>query len=68
MTRDNLKFASSNKYEVGSAPPTGYVQWHEWAAAQHKGGLRQRQCRTCGLWKFPQEMAAHNNLQGLPCP
>lgn len=42
-------------YKAGDPPPTGYLQWHEWARAQIKGGLRQRRCRVCGLWQFPQE-------------
>jgi len=59
MSRDNRKFAASNAFEVGSQPPAGYVAWHEWAAAQHRGGLRQVQRKCCGLWKFPQEVCSH---------
>ena len=46
-------------YKVGSLPPegNGYVEWHEWAAAQHKAGLRQCECAKCGLWKYPQELS-----------
>ncbi len=33
-----------------------YLAWHEWAAAQHKAWLRQRQCCRCGLWNYPQEL------------
>lgn len=36
-------------------PPSGYLQWHEWARAQIKAGLRQKRCPKCGLWRFPQE-------------
>jgi hypothetical protein len=43
------------EFEPGSQPPTGYVQWHEWARAQVRHGIRQRKCKTCGLWRFPQE-------------
>lgn len=46
-------------YRVGSQPPEGYCAWHEWAAAQAKGGLVQKQCPTCGLWRFPQEKCDH---------
>ena len=42
-------------YKAGDPPPSGYLQWHEWARAQIKAGLRQRRCRVCGLWQFPQE-------------
>jgi hypothetical protein len=58
VTRDN------NDSEVGSQPPSGYVQWHEWAAAQHRGGLRQQQRKCCGLWKFPQEVCPHPQTAG----
>lgn len=43
---------------VGSLPPSGYVEWHDWAAAQHRGGLRQTQ-QPCGHWLFPQEIGVH---------
>lgn len=62
MSRDNKKFAAANDYEIGSLPPSGYVQWHEWAAAQHRGGLRQKQ-QPCGHWLFPQEIGVHQ----CPC-
>jgi len=58
MSRDNRKFAVANSFELGSQPPSAYVAWHEWAAAQHRGGLRQTQC-SCGLWRFPQEVCTH---------
>lgn len=67
MTRDNKQFSASIDYEVGSPPPSGYVAWHEWAAAQGRGGLKQSQCPNCGLWLFPQELKGHNNVGGLPC-
>lgn len=59
MSRDNRKFAVASTFEVGSLPPSGYVAWHEWAAAQHRGGLRQARCRGCGLWLYPQERDGH---------
>jgi len=43
------------KYKVGDPAPTGYLEWHEWARVQHRGGLRQHRCRICGNWEFPQE-------------
>lgn len=45
----------AGSYKPGDPTPTGYVQWHEWAGVQYAAGLRQRQCRKCRLWKFPQE-------------
>ena len=45
------------KWAVGSQPPDGYVAWHEWAKAQHEGGLRQKRCGLCSLCRFPQEMS-----------
>ena len=35
----------------------GDPAWHEWAEAQHKAGLRQKQCGKCGLWRYPQELS-----------
>lgn len=43
------------EFKPGDPPPDGYLQWHEWARVQHKNGLKQRKCRVCGLWRFPQE-------------
>lgn len=44
-------------YRPGDLPPEGYLQWHAWAEAQHKAGIRQVQCPTCGLWRTPQELS-----------
>ncbi len=60
MTRNNSNFTTRDHYDVGTLPPAGYVAWHYWAEDQHKGGLRQKQCPTCGLWKFPQEACQHS--------
>lgn len=48
-------------YKVGDPRPVpdGYLQWHEWAGIQHKGGLRQRPCKNCGRYLFPQEVEGH---------
>jgi hypothetical protein len=48
-------FPDKSPWPVGSPRPEGYIAFFDWAAAQHRGGLRQRQCPTCRLWKFPQE-------------
>lgn len=53
-------FPEPSAFEVGSQPPAGYVAWHEWAAAQGRGGLRQKQCKVCKLWRFPQEECDHS--------
>jgi len=42
-------------FKKGDPPPEGYLQWHEWAKAQHKAGLRQRLCKSCAKYHFPQE-------------
>jgi len=47
-------------FNVGDPAPEGYLEWHEWARIQHKGGLRQRYCQTCQLYKFPQEKCGHD--------
>ena len=44
-------------YKPGDPAPEGYLAWHEWAEAQHKAGLRQKQCGKCGLWRYPQELS-----------
>lgn len=49
----HIDFARS--FKPGDPPPSGYLDWHEWARVQHKAGLRQKQCRECGLWRYPQE-------------
>lgn len=46
-------------YQPGDPAPKGYMQWHEWAKVQHRGGLRQGRCRNCGDWLFPQEVKGH---------
>jgi hypothetical protein len=45
----------AGEYKPGDPPPDGYAEWHEWARVQLRGGLRQRKCRVCGLFRFPQE-------------
>jgi uncharacterized OB-fold protein len=42
-------------YKPGDPKPGAYVARSEWADGQLRAGLRQRRCRTCGLWRFPQE-------------
>ena len=34
-----------------------YLAWHAWADVQYKAGIRQKQCRRCGLWRTPQELS-----------
>lgn len=67
MTRDNREFGAHVQYPVGSMPPSSYIAKQDWATSQLRGGLRQKQCRRCGLWLFPQEIAAHNGFDGMPC-
>lgn len=50
--------------DLNCPPPEGYVAWHEWAEAQYKAGLRQKQCTVCGRWLFPQEQAGHKHYVG----
>jgi hypothetical protein len=54
---DDLK----RDWPKGCAPPTGYVEWHNWAEAQDAHGLKQTRCKRCALWFFPQEAPAHIN-------
>ena len=46
-------------FAVGSLPPPDYLGWQGWAGVQHRAGLRQRPCASCGLWLFPQERQGH---------
>ena len=45
------------KKAVENNPPAGYVEWHEWAEAQHNAGIKQIQCAKCGLWNAPHEFS-----------
>lgn len=47
-------------YKPGDLPPTGYLEWHEWAEVQRNAGIKQRQCGKCGKWKTPQEMSKNH--------
>jgi hypothetical protein len=46
-------------YPSGCPRPDGYVEFFEWAEAQAGHGLKQRKCRRCQRYYFPQEYAAH---------
>ena len=50
------------KFNVGDPEPSGYLEWHEWARVQHRGGLRQAR-RACGKLHFPQEVCQHMEAQ-----
>lgn len=56
--REYLKVIRES-FPKGSAPPTGYVDWHNWAEAQDSFGLKQKQCSRCERWFFPQEASSH---------
>ncbi len=49
-------------FKPGDPAPAGYLQWHEWARAQLRGGLRQKRCKYCGLFVFPQEYEADHKM------
>jgi hypothetical protein len=59
----NRRFNQASVFKPGDQPPQGYVAWHEWAAVQHRAGMRQRQCQKCGLWRYPQEVCDHGAKQ-----
>jgi hypothetical protein len=46
-------------FKRGDPAPDGYLAWHEWAAVQIAAGLKQRYCRRCKRYRFPQEKCAH---------
>lgn len=43
------------EYPKGCPQPGGYGAFFDWAYAQNAHGLKQKQCKVCGLWLFPQE-------------
>jgi hypothetical protein len=53
----NVHIDAGRDYQPGDPRLEGYLQWHDWAAVQHKAGLRQVRCGQCGLWKYPQELS-----------
>lgn len=57
LALDELK----RDWPKGCAPPTGYVEWHNWAEAQDAHGLKQKRCERCRFWFFPQEAPSHIN-------
>ncbi len=46
---------SPEHYKAGDPAPSGYLDWHAWATAQHRAGLRQVRCSD-GKWRYPQEI------------
>lgn len=46
-------------YEKGAMPPEGYIQKHTWAENQIRQGLKQKRCKKCRRYFFPQEMETH---------
>ena len=60
-------FETVGNYQPGDQPPAGYANWHEWAAVQHKAGLRQLRCEQCRLCKFPQERHHVTTGDGFVC-
>ena len=54
----------ASDYAVGSQPPPGYGNWHEWAKIQYKAGLRQSRCKECKLFHFPQEHPCDTEIEG----
>jgi len=53
---DNRRVDFVDSFSPGVPPPTGYLDWHEWARVQDKAGLRQKTCTVCGRYRFPQEL------------
>ena len=54
------------QYKAGDPPPEGYLQWHEWARVQNYHRIRQKQCRDCDLWVFPNEKCGCGVVGGNP--
>lgn len=49
----------TDKFKPGDPAPSGYMAWHAWADVQYRSGLRQKRCRGCGRFLFPQEVEGH---------
>lgn len=62
-SRYRLWIESTLSYKAGDKKPDGYMDRIEWARAQMRAGLVQRQC-ACGLWIFPQERHVHQERDG----
>lgn len=60
MTNRKVK-ARSNAMRRKVVAPFGYVEWHEWAAAQARAGHKSRKLE-CGHWAFDNEI--HNCPNG----
>lgn len=41
-----------NAAEHTANQPSGYLQWHYWAARMYRTGHRQRKCPGCGLYEI----------------
>ena len=52
-----IHICGGETFEVGSQPPSGYIEWHDWARVQDKAGLKQVTCGVCSRWRFPQELS-----------
>lgn len=64
----NRKARLKRDWPKGSMPPAGYADWHEWAEAQELHGLKQRWCRACLTYLFPQEKCACQTQPGAEKP
>jgi hypothetical protein len=62
--RESRRAILMQEYPAYCAPPSGYVAWFDWAEAQHLHGLRQKRCKHCGLWLYPQERIGSHVPQG----
>ena len=59
-----VSLLKGDPYKVGGPAPEGYGACHEWTAVQHRGGLWQYRCGTCGKWRFPQERCCEEEVKG----
>ena len=57
----NLCLLEMPAFKPGDKPPSGYLEWHEWADIQRKAGIRQAPCSGCGKWITPQEQEDHQH-------
>ena len=52
----------AGEYTADSDVPSGYLDWHQYAATMQHLGIRQIRCGQCKLYSWPKE------LVGGKCP
>ena len=56
------------KYGPGDPKPEGYLQQHEWARMQLYHRIKQKRCKRCKRYFFPQENHTLDTCDGTRPP